>query len=457
MIRTVHQGIIYIQAWEFVLIPVYLFIIFLIASRIKNSKIKSEPVYKYYLLGLYAKIFGGFLFAMVYIYVYHGGDTMTYFETSLAMCNMFFKDPLVFFRVLLGPNSPDLYYKFDGHTGYMVGYVFKESKAFMVARLTTPLALISFKSYILTTILVSWVTYSGLWRLYLMFVRYFPALQFRIALATLFIPSIIFWGSGIMKDSYTMAATGWYVYYIDHVFVRKKYHLKGWLFLLLSAAVLISLKPYIFMVLFPGTLYWAFNARAKQIKNKLIMYMLLPAIYIALIFGSLFILESMGEYLGKFSLENALNTAVASSRDLKADYYKGSVVDIGDFEPTVEGALSKFIPATVAGLFRPYITESNNAGMLMSGIENTFLVFILIYSLMKTRVKFFFINMFKEPLIMFCLLFSVIFAFVIGLTTSNFGALVRFKIPLLPFFISALFIQIHLYDQKRNKRRSGIG
>jgi hypothetical protein len=28
----------------------------------------------------------------------------------------------------------------------------------------------------------------------------------------------------------------------------------------------------------------------------------------------------------------------------------------------------------------------------------------------------------------------------IGLTTSNFGALVRFKIPLLPFFCTALFM-----------------
>jgi hypothetical protein len=28
----------------------------------------------------------------------------------------------------------------------------------------------------------------------------------------------------------------------------------------------------------------------------------------------------------------------------------------------------------------------------------------------------------------------------IGLTTSNFGALVRFKIPIIPFFVSTLFI-----------------
>jgi hypothetical protein len=38
----------------------------------------------------------------------------------------------------------------------------------------------------------------------------------------------------------------------------------------------------------------------------------------------------------------------------------------------------------------------------------------------------------------------------IGLTTSNFGALVRFKIPFLPFLMSAIFItQYHL--KLRNK------
>jgi len=37
-------------------------------------------------------------------------------------------------------------------------------------------------------------------------------------------------------------------------------------------------------------------------------------------------------------------------------------------------------------------------------------------------------------MLIFCFSFSLLFAFALGFSTSNFGALVRFRIPFLPFF-----------------------
>jgi len=48
--------------------------------------------------------------------------------------------------------------------------------------------------------------------------------------------------------------------------------------------------------------------------------------------------------------------------------------------------------------------------------------------------------MIKHEILFFCITFAVLFAFMIGLTTPNFGALVRFKIPLIPFFAAWLVI-----------------
>lgn len=455
MIRTFYQGIIYVQAWEFVLIPVYLFIIFLVSSRIKNNRIKKEPVYKYYIFGLYAKLFGGLAFAMVYIYYYDGGDTMSYYETSMAMSNMFFQDPVLYFKVLFGNNSLENLRSFDINTGRPVGYIFRDTHAYMVCRLTSPLMIVSFNSYLLATMLVSWLTYGGLWRLYLMFTRYFPEIQGKLAIAVLFIPSTVFWGAGIMKDSFTMAATGLFAYYIDHVFIRKNFKFKSLLLLFVSAYLLISLKPYIFMVIFPGTLYWVFNDRTKRIRNKLVMYMVLPAAYGIVILGPYLLLNSLGDRLGKFSLDKAFETASVSQKDLTSDHYEGNSFDIGNFEPTFQGVMSKFLPATNAGLFRPYIWESKNVVMLISGAENLFLILLVCFAFYKTRVVFFITYLFRYPLVMFCLLFTVCFAFMIGLSTSNFGALVRFKIPLLPFFVSGLYIVIYL-NKKRIEAKKAI-
>ena len=176
--------------------------------------------------------------------------------------------------------------------------------------------------------------------------------------------------------------------------------------------------------------------------------MVLPAVYLIVFFAPYFLLTSLGDSLGKFSLDTVFETASTSQQDLQAAHYEGNSFDIGAFDPTFQGAMSKFLPATNAGLFRPYLWESNNIAMLISGLENLFLIWLTCMVLFKTKLIFFIRFLFRDPVVMFCLLFAISFGFMIGLTTSNFGAMVRFKIPLIPFFVAGLYIIAHL-----NKKR----
>jgi len=50
------------------------------------------------------------------------------------------------------------------------------------------------------------------------------------------------------------------------------------------------------------------------------------------------------------------------------------------------------------------------------------------------------------------MLFALFFAFSVGLATSNFGSLVRLKIPCIPFYVSGLFILKYLYEKKAKKK-----
>jgi hypothetical protein len=54
-----------------------------------------------------------------------------------------------------------------------------------------------------------------------------------------------------------------------------------------------------------------------------------------------------------------------------------------------------------------------------------------------------------HPFVFFAFTYSVLFALLVGLSTSNFGALVRFKIAFLPFFYCALVI---LNGETKRKR-----
>jgi hypothetical protein len=47
-----------------------------------------------------------------------------------------------------------------------------------------------------------------------------------------------------------------------------------------------------------------------------------------------------------------------------------------------------------------------------------------------------------------CLVFAISFSFGVGVNSYNFGTLVRYKIPMMPFYVSGLYI-LRYYANKR--------
>jgi hypothetical protein len=135
----------------------------------------------------------------------------------------------------------------------------------------------------------------------------------------------------------------------------------------------------------------------------------------------------------------------------------GSVYDLGTFEPSALGALKMFVPAVNVTLFRPYPWEIKNVFMLLSSLESfSFLVitFLFIYRVGLKRIVMI-VN--ENPFLLFCLIFSLVFAFSVGVSTYNFGSLVRYKIPLLPFYTFLLFAIYHngykkIVEEKQEKK-----
>jgi len=168
-------------------------------------------------------------------------------------------------------------------------------------------------------------------------------------------------------------------------------------------------------------------------------------------------LGSLGDELGKFSLDKALDTVVLTQNDLKrSDEYGHNYFDVGEVEASWMSVLSKLPVALNATLFRPYFYECHNFTMLMSGLENLWLLILFIRILWATRIVMLPTVIMKNPLVLTCLSFTIVFGFLTGITTPNFGALVRFKIPLLPMFVSGLYIVRFLMMQREVRLRQGL-
>lgn len=448
-----------IDFWEYLAVLVYVVILAIFFSREKSKNIKRYPEFKYYLSAFYARVAGGVVFTLIYMYYYNGmGDTIGFFRSSIPLANLLLSNPAKYFQAIFADNNWDNYYSlFSQETGYPVGYVYIDTRTYILSKLISPLVVLSFKSILVTSVLVSAVCYGGVWQLFRMMVRYFPRIEGRLAFSVLFFPSVVFWGSGILKDTFTYTAMCWFIVAMDGIFILKNRRAENWFYAIVASYIMIAMKPYIFMTIFPATLLWVLYHRTQRIKNSFVRITILPVSLVLLFMVSVTVLNKLESSLGKFSLDNALNTVVITQSDMtRSEQYGDNYFDLGKIEPTWNSVLSKFPQATFAGLFRPSLLDVKNVLMLIAGFENAFILALTLYVLMRSKVVFLLSMVLKNPLLQMCFLFSIGYAFMIAVTTPNFGAMARFKIPLLPLFVSGLFIANHILDRRRSAQAHGL-
>jgi hypothetical protein len=78
-------------------------------------------------------------------------------------------------------------------------------------------------------------------------------------------------------------------------------------------------------------------------------------------------------------------------------------------------------------------------------------MFFTLSVLYKYGVKHFISTATKDPVVIYCISFSLLFALFVGATTANFGSLVRYKIPCMPFYVIAIFL---IQDAARQKKEN---
>lgn len=442
----------YINIQDLILTPFFLLIILLIENIYKNRKIKEEPLYRFYLPGLLAKLMGGLGVCFVYTLYYNGGDTLQYFLDSQDVINLLFKKPGGFIEIVFTPNSPEKFWaNFDPDTGYPVYY--RDPETFMVVRIVVFLVLISFKSFFVSTILLAWISFWGIFRLFKIFATEYPEITGKVAIAILFIPSVVFWGSGLLKDTITLSCIGYYFSAFYNIFIRRKKVHTNIIILIVSAWLIISIKPYIIFGILPGSILWIVFKMLNQIRGEIARTAALPLIFIIGITFGYAMLLFLENQLAEYSMDQVLERAVVTQKDLKSEYYRGNSFDIGDFEANIPSMLALSHKAIEASLFRPYLFEANNIVMFISGLENAFILILTIIALYKVRVIYLPRFVLRNHMLMFSLIFSLFFAFAVGISTSNFGSLVRYKIPIIPFYIVSLYLLCYLGDKKTLERK----
>ena len=429
-----------LNIFDFIIVPIYLVMIFLLARVVAKKGLEKESCYKYFVTGLFAKIFGGLGVCLTYIYYYHGGDTIAYFHDVRLLSQLSYTSPANLFYVLKKSAMTSVEWHSMNFFMHDEPYMSRDAYAWFVIKCTWFFGLPALGSFFATVVLINVVTFIPIWKFYKIFVKEFPNLEREFAIAVFFIPSVAFWGSGLLKDNLTFSAVCLYSYAIYNILILKRNYFIHSLQIIFSYYILTSVKPYIFFALLPGSFLWMASILMNQFSNRLIRRVTAPVLLVVAGLTGYFALAKMGDKLGDFNLDNVMTKATATQQDLKQESYMGNSFDIGDFDPTPISMLSKAHLAIIAALFRPFLWEARNPVMLVSGLENFILLLFALYILFKVRVIYLFRLVLKHHLLLFSMVFSLFFAFGVGLSTSNFGSLVRYKIPAMPFFLASLII-----------------
>ena len=289
-----------------------------------------------------------------------------------------------------------------------------------------------------------------MWMFFLTFYEQYQQRHRFIAIASFFIPSVFFWGSGLLKDTITMGCLGIATYQVYRIFIRKKFGIWQIVLLGISLYSINNIKIYILLTFLPAAIAWVFLANLDAVRSTVLKIMLAPFIISAAIILGYFAMVKAGEDNTKYSLQNVAKTAQVTAYDI--GFYTGrdagSGYSLGELDGTFGSMINLAPQAINVSLFRPYLWEVKNPLMLLSALESFLLLLLCIYIIIKKNVRL--LAAINNPNVLFTLIFSITFAFAVGVSTFNFGTLVRYKIPLLPFFAVALILLLHHSNACKN-------
>lgn len=429
--------------------PAFLIVLYSVAYVIRPL-VSDQTNRRYFFPALTAKIAGALALGVIYQFYYDGGDTFMYHTYgSRLVWNTFVDSPLDGVKLFFASSkNPGDVYQYASQI-----YLFRDPNSYAIIRISAFFDLITFSTYSATACLFAVFSFIGSWQFYLTFYKQFPELHGRLAIAAFFIPSVFFWGSGILKDSITLGCLGMATYQIFVIFIQRKFRWYNVLQLLVSLFLIFSIRKFILQAYLPAVILWIGASQVYRIRTVMLRLMVVPFVVAILVGSAYYTVLKIGEDDERYAVGRLATTARVTAYDIRywSGRFAGSGYSLGELDGSL-GSMIRLAPQAInVSLFRPYLWEVKNVLMLFSAVESMALLMAGLYVLGKKRSLI--LSVFSDPNILFTLSFAIVFAFAIGVSTYNFGTLARYKVPLLPFFVTGLILISNYRKRPRKDER----
>ena len=416
----------------FLLAVIYTILFIFLIYKLKffqNSCLPPKAISGIFLLKIF---FGVMLWA---IYTWHYGnrntsDSFKYFDDASFIYNALFINPVHYLQMVTGFNAddPELMVYYENMNSWFKKYdygLYNDNRT--VIRFNALAYLFSFGYYPVHIVIWCFMSLTGLMAVYKWTHPMLKDKGKELIVAVFLLPSVLFWGSGVLKEGILLFAFGLAIYHFNKL-INNKYNLKTIAWAIVSFTLLVFTKGYVILALVPGLLSLII---VKMTGNKYTgLKFLLTHLVLLLIAINLYRVNQ--EYDMLFYLyqkqKDFINLSVLT--EVK------SFIETPIFQPNWKSLFLNGPEALFNVLARPLIFESSGLLILAAAAENTILLAIGLFSIIYFKKP----EREQLPLLFFSIFFVISLSLIIGYVTPVIGAIVRYKIPMLPFFLIIFII-----------------
>lgn len=428
-----------LEFMEIILTISYCVLFYLIIR--KSSFFRFEKIARLPAVLFILKCVSGILLGLLYTYYYtnhQDADSFKFFTDSKIMFDALYTHPWDFFRMLTGVDSKSnnlLHYYMEMNSWLNKNTLYNDNRT--IVRLNTLFRFFSGGYYNVHVVFINFISFTGLFCLYKTFIQYSNDKKVELLLLTFLLPSVMFWGSGLLKDGLLIAGFGLFIYSYSQL-IKNGFSSKRMLLLLIGFIILVLTKVYVFVILLPGLFAWLITRNSGKLKT-IITFVLVYVLYLYTAF-------SVYRFNDNYNIAAEIFYKQHNFIEI-GEYHAASMINPIVFECSGTSILQSSPKAFSNTLLRPFLTDvKGNPMILLSALENLFLMLLMILAALsfkpcrKNEVQF----------VMFNVFFILLLFILIGLITPILGAMVRYRIIALP---SLIYLLITFYDREKLLKR----
>ncbi len=381
------------------------------------------------------KVAAGILLTLIYTYYYTDqakADIYRYFNDSKVISSVLFVDPMAWLKIMtgFGIDEPEVFNyvlptQYFSHPGSDI----VTNNTFII-RVNVLFNYLSFSNIYINTLFLNFASFIGLTALFKALRPYFAGFQQILFVPLFLLPSVLFWSSGLLKESLLFAALGIYWFTeIDQKFSSWQRISVGLIavFFLAYTKLQVAIIAFVFV-----NGFWSW--RKYSIYTRLLASVIAVA-YLSYFYGNYacyILIEKRNEFIELAITESA-----------------GSSFDANILEPTIPNLIKLLPEAFINSVLRPFVWDGGKVFQKVFAVENLFFLLAVLLPLRYFKLP-------KDEKLLLCLTF-LFFALanymIIGITVPVMGAIVHYRVIAAPFLLLAFLLAT---DLERLKKALGI-